>query len=83
MIIVLYCSRCYLIFPTISEQIDTHNYKITSRSVLSVRTQNRRIAEGLMKQRSTYKARVAKSVKTLNHFTKETYINLIEKHSMK
>ena len=41
------------------------------------------MAEELMKQRATYKARMTKSAKTLNRLIKEREVNLIKKHGMK
>ena len=40
------------------------------------------MAEELMKQRATYKARMMKSAKTLNRLIKEREVNLIKKHGM-
>ena len=41
------------------------------------------MAEELMKQRATYKARMMKSAMTLNRLIKEREVNLIKKHGMK
>ena len=41
------------------------------------------MAEELMKQRATYKARMTKSAKTLNRLIKEREVNLIKKHGIK
>ena len=42
-----------------------------------------RMAEGLLKQRSTYKGLITKSAKTLNRLIKERNVNLIQQHGIK